>query len=1344
MKIPIRHAISRVIASLVIAASTLSPGVAGAADCDSFVQGKPQPVQWAARFEYQGDSFSPNVIARPSVVPGKEAVTRIAFNEFGQPLSVTDVGYAPTFDGMQSAGQLERTTRYRYAKINGWSLLTEIDGPLPNGKTNMPADSDITVIEYDNRSNHWQPPTQRLRTNGIAEYDPAFQRAGLVTRIIAPGSFVTDLLERDQALRPTKVRTTDGGLIHVATMSHDWRGALRDIALAAGALRRHLHYDYNAAGQVTGIDQPGNLRTAYQYDQAGRMVTTTLPDGSRLLTLQDTEGHTAQIARSLSSAEAISASLPNVQFDYERLVDRPGRLTRTRDALGVTSSYRYNEVGQIVAVANALGVASEFDYDALGLLAQRTDAANGAAAATTAIRYDNAGNAIHITAANGVATVRRYDDFGQKIMEADPDHGITLFRYDAAGRMIARIDEALVTTRFTFDNASRLLAVGADKQPNLTQYQYRGRQLVNLISTPDGKPEHATERTTYERDALGQVIRETRWIANVSSAPGAGTNTSHGLTFITANAYDDAGRLVGQTLPDGHRLQYRYAAAGGPGARPGHRPGQLEAILFDDRIVVTDIEQTIAGGMTGYTFGNGLRQKIRLDRRGRIEELQVEGSSPEGLWHSIASWFSGAQPASSKIYRQVNRYDAGNRIVQIERQSTSASATADNALQIRTERYTYDEMDRLTAIADNDGVATTFQYDKGGNRIAEATGPSRSDERRTNIRDVDPTKRTFHYAAGSNRLQAVAQTSSAEFAKKSASLPLGFLLKRTPGAEQTLRSAWLYHPTGVQLAQLQWRTNGTSANRRIVYNSAKRPVAVYENDLLIARYYYNSRGERSAKTVYPARQPSRKVAYAPSAPQGITTYSLYRDQRLAAETDASGHITAHYIYLYGKPVAKIEMVANTSLMHRLCKAIGWCATLNASDTVASIYAIITNQLGTPQQVRNDSQELAWQGQTTAFGQARVTYPGKSKLNASAFEMNLRLPGQIFDNETRLNYNYLRDYDPDVGRYTSPDPMGFGGGTNPYAYVSNSPLTNGDPLGLYQIDVHYYMTFFLAITASVDQSTARRIALATQYIDENPVTEPMIGPGRIDSGLVNMRALERYHFVQSGFDDLQRSSESDAAYAIRRIMNPNSPQLNRLLEASNFAKTDKNATCESSAQLFGEYLHAFEDSFAHRDKENDPYSATTLGAGTGHFIGGENPDYTYNHFSYGLLGFGFWDNNEARTLEMEKEVFEKLKTFANPTNHQETTIATIKFTLDSFNRFPAHDSSKNFGEKIAILNKGLQDLHYHGIDMTINGSSKFEKDEASSNRANSLNRLKPSDYIGTILPQGAEPLPDTKK
>ncbi len=44
----------------------------------------------------------------------------------------------------------------------------------------------------------------------------------------------------------------------------------------------------------------------------------------------------------------------------------------------------------------------------------------------------------------------------------------------------------------------------------------------------------------------------------------------------------------------------------------------------------------------------------------------------------------------------------------------------------------------------------------------------------------------------------------------------------------------------------------------------------------------------------------------------------------------------------------------------------------------------------------------------------------------------------------------RDYDPETGRWTTPDPLGFADGPNLYAYVSNRPLTHRDPLGLFEI------------------------------------------------------------------------------------------------------------------------------------------------------------------------------------------------------------------------------------------------------------------------------------------------------
>jgi len=59
---------------------------------------------------------------------------------------------------------------------------------------------------------------------------------------------------------------------------------------------------------------------------------------------------------------------------------------------------------------------------------------------------------------------------------------------------------------------------------------------------------------------------------------------------------------------------------------------------------------------------------------------------------------------------------------------------------------------------------------------------------------------------------------------------------------------------------------------------------------------------------------------------------------------------------------------------------------------------------------------------------------------------LSFPGQYYDQETGLHYNYFRYYNPQTGRYITPDPIGLEGGINLFAYVNN-PINWTDPEGL---------------------------------------------------------------------------------------------------------------------------------------------------------------------------------------------------------------------------------------------------------------------------------------------------------
>ena len=74
------------------------------------------------------------------------------------------------------------------------------------------------------------------------------------------------------------------------------------------------------------------------------------------------------------------------------------------------------------------------------------------------------------------------------------------------------------------------------------------------------------------------------------------------------------------------------------------------------------------------------------------------------------------------------------------------------------------------------------------------------------------------------------------------------------------------------------------------------------------------------------------------------------------------------------------------------------------------------------------------------------------IGVDEVENDLRFPGQYFDGETGLHYNYRRDYSPLLGRYMQSDPLGLYDGPNTYVYVKNNPLFSADPKGLASISL----------------------------------------------------------------------------------------------------------------------------------------------------------------------------------------------------------------------------------------------------------------------------------------------------
>ena len=121
----------------------------------------------------------------------------------------------------------------------------------------------------------------------------------------------------------------------------------------------------------------------------------------------------------------------------------------------------------------------------------------------------------------------------------------------------------------------------------------------------------------------------------------------------------------------------------------------------------------------------------------------------------------------------------------------------------------------------------------------------------------------------------------------------------------------------------------------------------------------------------------------------------------------------------------------------------------------SFYPIVTDHLGTPKELFEESGECLWKADHSLWGKtethvlrmkARVSWQTGDAKRSQIIECNLRFQNQWEDQETGLCYNLHRYYDPESGQYLSQDPIKLAGGMRTHGYVAD-PLSLVDPLGL---------------------------------------------------------------------------------------------------------------------------------------------------------------------------------------------------------------------------------------------------------------------------------------------------------
>jgi RHS repeat-associated protein len=1198
-----------------------------------YLNGKAGAQQLKERYQYGGNLLGnlPTLIARPSVIAGQEHIVRVQYNDKGQPLTVTESGFSPIDEQGQSAtagAAISRTLRYRYALINGRSVLVQVDGALPNGPKGTPEDSDITRYEWDRQGSFVTAVENPLRLRQTLRQDRDTGR--LVEEAAVDGITTHTSYEGAGQL----ARTERAGVVIVRL--YDALGRLSGMADGAG---RKISLDHDSADRLVRVSDAQGYASGFSLDTEGKLLVSGLYEPG--------QGEPGQ--GSGTSAAPLRATY--------RWYDADQRLAKQLRADGRLDTYTYDEQGRVIAHTDGDDVLHLVRENKFGTFSARFELTpDGLIRAGLRPRFDQ-------PAVRNELRNELRDDFGRRVAYILPDHGGRIAIYNEANQLTRLTDTAGVVSDYQYDAAGRLglkttrleSAGAGPSAPGQTPsaqvvtaetvtLHYEGARLARV--------EDAAQITAYAWDAAGRLAQST-----VTLLDAQGRKVT---SYTTATRYDErTGLALTRQLADGQVLQVRRNPATQVAERldlQGPWAARLSAFIAERlpgwmqwlqravprTVVLQDIRFHPFNGIAGHTGGDGITEARTFDTAGRLTRLT-------------------AGAAAGRLFELGLRYDVGPRI----REATSQDAQG----KLTRVDYRYDGFGMLQAQgAAKAGVLRT--------RLGSSTGP----------------------AAIAALVPAAAGAAGA-----------------TPARRDRL---------GRTLNDGRHRYTYTSANQL--------ETARDEAGQLLASYRYNSNAQRVSKTVYaPGREPA-------------TTYFLWQGNQLVAEVNAQGRITSQYLYLSEEgraaPVAKLESAANED---------------NASHAERILY-IHTDHRGAPVAMTDAARKVLWQASLTPWGQAA--------LGVSEARLNLRLPGQYFDEETGLHDNFHRTYDPKEGRYLQPDPLGYPDGPDAYLYAGGDPINKIDPLGLYQEDIHYYMSYFLAVMAGLPEKEALVVALGAQYVDDNPFTWPLDSNNTVWSYITGpvsaTNRLAAYHFTQAGQDvsriekwyvptDAERVaainagnpplppyiSEPDDIYAARRIKNPQNPQLGNLLAAS----TNAPARC-AKLQLFGEYLHAFEDTFGHRNKSNEPID---VNAGLGHAVYGEQPDYTYNDTVYLTLfpgAVGNWDMREARTLEMESEAFAKIRatfgTQAKDASGRPISSADIEATLKKFNSLQElENDGSNFAGKLKVLNAALTQFQFKPFDENL----RYNVTSACTNRQNNLKSIVAlgsdsarSQYPGVIL------------
>ena len=907
-----------------------------------------------------------------------------------------------------------------YIADRGNARVRRVAAPLPGltqDKLVVASDDGMLLHQFDARGRHLATVST---LTGATMLKFGYDQFGLVSTITDADGAIT-----------TIARPQPGSVVFTArygqqtTLQIGADGYLISATSEAGKIAT----SYAADGLLTSMTEPGGGVHLFTYDAQGRLLSDAAPGGATK-TLERTgngSGHAVSVTTALGLKTTYATqSIPG--GGQKRSITTPEGL--------ITSGMDNGNFSTITALDGTVVTSTS-----------SADPRFGVQAAYPTSRS-------HTLPSGLTRTVTQK----RAVTLTDPIDPLSLATFTsttttADGRVWTETDSATA-------KAGKITALTTTQTSPLGRVAKRVRdQQGNLseIDPPGGAP------LVFQYDQNGRISTVTR--GNSSAA--RSSSFAYGQDGLQASMIDPlgntvtlkrdaAGRVTQQTLADGRTVSAEYDAMGNKTSLTS--PGKT----------VHRFQYSPTSQLTGYSNGDS-STKISYDADRRPVQYTRADGSVISLTYDSGGNLGSMQTAAGKtsyVYSQTT--GLLSRLIGPDSETISITYDGDLRSDVTwagdvfgTVHRDYDNSFRLTALQVNGVEVAKYTYDGDGlmtqaGAMTLAYDPTSARLSGTVLQNVSTAFAYDSFGDLSN--DAVRYSNNAIYALDFQRDNLGRIKHRVETiASQAHTYDYSYNAAGwltdvkkdgAAAENYTYDANGNRTDNVALYNAQDQLLSDKR-----ATYTYSANGELTKKTsasgtttygydafglltsmVAPDGTKSEFMFDAAGELLGIKQKGAWKQKFIyrswlqpIAQLDDSGKVITTFIYVGGSNIPAY-MVKN-----------------------AATYRLITDQLGSIRLVVDvASGTVAQQIDYDTWGQVTSdTNPGFQPFGFA---------GGFYDQGTGLLFFGARSYDPSIGRWMSPDPLGVNGEESVYVYVHNDPVNNVDPTGLTPVIVGNQITF----------------------------------------------------------------------------------------------------------------------------------------------------------------------------------------------------------------------------------------------------------------------------------------------